>query len=89
MPECCPVHEKQVQEIDHMAVTMAEIANNVLWLTRIGKWAMGVCGAAILVAITAIGFFNTRIYDLTTSVKQSEVRIANLIESHDKDTKEY
>lgn len=84
MPDCCPVHEKQVTEIDNIHVIVAEIANNILWLTRIGKWALGVCGAAVLIAITAIGFFNSRIYDLTTSVKQSEVRIANLIETHDR-----
>jgi hypothetical protein len=79
----CSVHEKQIAELDNMHVVMAEIANNVLWLTRIGKWALGVCGGVLLIAITAVSFFNSRIYDLTVSVKQSEIRIANLIEGHD------
>lgn len=80
----CPIHEKQVKEIDGMAVVMAEIANNVLWLTRIGKWALGIAGAVALIAISAATSFNNRIYDLTMSVHASEYRITSLIEANDK-----
>lgn len=87
MPDHCPVHEKQVQEIDGIHVIVAEIATNILWLTRIGKWALGIAGAGILIAISAGAAFNDRLYDVSVSVKASEVRIANLIESHDKGSK--
>lgn len=87
MKDHCPIHEKQVHEIDSMHVIMAEIANNVLWISRIGKWALGIAGAGILIAVSAATSFNNRLYDVSLSVKSSEVRIANLIENHDREGK--
>lgn len=83
----CPMHEKQVTEIDSLHVVMTEIANNVLWLTRLGKWALGIAGAIILIAMSAATSFNSRLYDVTVSVKSSEVRIANMIESQNREYK--
>jgi cell division protein FtsL len=83
----CPLHEKQAVEIDTMSNVMAEIANNVLWLTRIGKWALGIAGAAILLAMSVATSFNDRLYDVTRSVQASEYRITNLIEAQERDRK--
>lgn len=63
-----------------MHLIMTEIANNVLWLTRIGKWALGVIGVGIMIGLSTVGYFNSQIQDLNVSVKSSEVRISNLIE---------
>ena len=80
-----PIHEKQVESIDQMAVTMAQIANNVLWITNIGKWALGVAGVVIVMAITLAADFNDKLQDVSVSVKSSEVRITGLIRDQERD----
>lgn len=78
----CPLHKEQADTIDNISVTMAQIANNILWITNIGKWALATAGAIILVSIGLAANFNEKLVDVSISVKQSEVMIANLIEDN-------
>jgi len=81
----CPLHKEQAQTIASISVTMAEIANNVLWITKIGKWGLGTVGAIILIAIGVASSFNEKLTDVYVSVRQSEVRIASLVAEQNKE----
>ena len=85
MANNCPLHKEQADTIDNISVTMAQIANNVLWITNIGKWALATAGAVLLVSIGLAANFNDKLTDVSISVKQSEVRIANLINNQDRE----
>ena len=71
----CDLHSDFTQAVEQLIESAASRERDVIWLVRLGKWFLGVCGAGMLIMISLAGWAYIEIAGLQRELKATDTAI--------------